>query len=219
MGEISRRTFLNVSAGGIALLADPVGALAQATCSTLPPFLPNRVTVDCATRLNFRLFRQNTSYLGLAGVVNMTAARGKYGTYQAGSLMLFPYLKPKGRTLNRVWASVLPANATQTVAMGPMSYPLPPDEYFCTLLGAPQNQFIGFLVDVPYAIDDARRAWFSNVSIASKESVGIDWTSANLNHTWFGGSRFIPQTAACNGATWRKLIADGLQQAAVGACA
>jgi hypothetical protein len=60
------------------------------------PFLPNRLTVSCASQRNFRAFRQNSDYLGLAGVVSMTFVRGRQGSFEAGSLLLFPWLKPKG---------------------------------------------------------------------------------------------------------------------------
>jgi hypothetical protein len=56
-------------------------------------------------------------------------------------------------------------------------------------------------------------------ALADGKGVGIAWTSSNLNHSWFGGSRFIPKEDDCGGATWRKLIIDGLQQASGALCA
>jgi hypothetical protein len=61
--------------------------------------------------------------------------------------------------------------------------------------------------------------WFSNLDkLADGEGVGIDWTSSNLNHPWFGGSPAIPNTAACNGQAWRQLIANALYQVSSAAC-
>src|SRR2546422_7717974 len=80
MRDVSRRTLLGMSAGGLALLLRPASALAeQCVTGPYPGFLPNQLTVDCASRRNFQLFRQNAAYLGLAGVVSMTFVRGKLG--------------------------------------------------------------------------------------------------------------------------------------------
>ena len=85
MGDFSRRAFLGTSLVAIETLRQPLSALAaQCVTGGLPSFLPNRLTVDCASRVNFRTFRQNTSYLGLTGVVSMTFVRGSRGTYPAG---------------------------------------------------------------------------------------------------------------------------------------
>jgi hypothetical protein len=181
------------------------------------------LTVDCASKRNFQLFRQNADYLGLAGVVSMTFVRGRIGSYQAGNLFLFPWLKPKGAALGagKVWNAVVPTHATAFNAASPVpGSTLPQDEFFCrVLLQAPWKYFIGFAADVPFSKADAQRPWFANVDkLADGKGVGIDWTSANLNDPWFGGSRAIPDTEACYGSAWRKLIVDGLNQASVGAC-
>jgi len=96
---------------------------------------------------------------------------------------------------------------------------LPVDEYFCNfILQAPASWFIGFQIDVPYSRVEARFDWFTNVDkLADGQGVGIDWTSSNLNHGWFAGSRFIPNQNRCNGNAWRKVIVDGLNQASAGA--
>ncbi len=225
MSNVSRRAFLGASLIAVETLRNPVSAAAALQCVTapLPPFLPNRLTVDCASRLNFRLFRKNPSQLGLTGVVSMTFARGKLGSYTAGNLSLFPYLKPKGDAPGKgtVWPSVAPTNATQYVRASPIpDATLPIDEYFCRLvLQTPWTSFIGVMVDEPHSETDARLDWFSNVDrLADGKGVGIDWTSANLNHPWFGGSRFIPNTDDCYGAAWRRLIVDGLMQVSAGVC-
>jgi hypothetical protein len=225
MNNISRRTVLAGSLVAVATLRQPALAMAATQCATgsLPGFLPSRLTVDCASRRNFQLFRQNPAYLGLAGAVSMTFVRGKIGSYPAGNLFLFPWLKPKGRALGatKVWSSVAPVDATQYVPASPIpSATLPLDEYFCRIvLQAPWPYFIGFGVDEPFDKAQPKLAWFSNVDkLADGKGVGIEWSSANLNRPWFGGSGYIPATDDCNGSAWRQIIVDGLNQAATPAC-
>src|SRR5262245_1147366 len=98
MNTFHRRAFLGASLGALSSLC--VGDKARAAiCVTsgLPAFLPTQLTVDCASRSNFRLYRKNSAYMGLVGVVNMTYLRNKYGAFEAGNLFLFPWLKPKGQ--------------------------------------------------------------------------------------------------------------------------
>lgn len=221
MNHCSRRSFVGGSIAALAMLRQPTGAIAQTQCVSgfLPNFLPNQLTVDCASRRNFQLFRQNAAYLGLAGAVSMTFVRGKLGSYEAGNLFLFPWLKPKA--FGSVWNAVAPRNASQFVQASPIpGSTLPQDEYFCNVvLQAPTNMFIGFAADVPFSSLEARLGLYTNVDrLADGKPVGIDWASSNLNHPWFGGSRQIPSTQTCNGAAWRKLIIDGLNQATVAAC-
>lgn len=221
MTGYNRRTIVGMSVGGLAALAMPPSVAAAAQCVTggLPSFLPNSLTVDCASKRNFRAFRQYPDYLGLAGVVSMTFVRGKYGSYQAGNLSVFPWIKPKGQ--GRTFAAALPTDATAFLNASPIpNATLPLDEYFCRyLLQVPWTSFIGFLIDQPYNTSDSKLAWFSNVDkLSDGAGVGIDWTSSNLNNPWFGGSRFIPNTDACDGKTWRSLIVSALNQASVGAC-
>lgn len=222
MTGFDRRAFLGMSVGAASMLRHPLSAAAQ-TLSCVPggraPFLPVRLNVDCASRKNFQLFRKNADDLGLAGVVSMSFVRGKYGSYDAGSLMVFPWLKPNGQIRAAVPA-VMPVNRTQFMSSAPIpDAALPLDEYFCRYrLQAPATMFIGFQVDVPYGRVEARADWFSNAKLADGKSVGIDWTSSNLNDPWFGGSRTIPNKDTCNGAAWRKLIVDGLMQASTGVC-
>jgi hypothetical protein len=222
MGGVDRRAFLGMSAAAVSTLIHPGLAAAQtAACVTGGmPFLPMRLSVACASRLNFQLFRKNPKYLGLAGAVSMSSVRGKYGSYDAGTMFLFPWLKPKA--LDSYGAgTVLPVNAVQVASSGPIpDATLPVDEYFCNYrLQAPAKMFIGFQVDAPHSRLEARFDWFSNVAkLSDGKAVGIDWTSSNLNHSWFGGSRFIPNKDTCNGPAWRKLIVDGLMQASTGVC-
>jgi hypothetical protein len=223
LDHFSRRAFIGASLVAVGTLRQSVSAIAAPQCVTgsLPGFLPNRLTVDCASRMNFRLFRKNPTYLGLAGVVSMTFVRGTQGSYSAGNLFLFPWLKPKGRARSVVWPSVAPTDATQFVQASPIpnAY-LPLDEYFCRIvLKAPWSNFIGFELDAPFGQGRAKLAWVTNVDkLADGGPVGINWTSSNLNRAWFGGSSCIPNTDTCNGRAWRKVIVDGLNQASVGAC-
>lgn len=225
MTTLSRRTFVGGSAGALAAIYIPEAARAAApacVAGSLPDFLPSRVTVDCASQRNFQLFKKNTTYLGLTGVVTMTTVAGHWGTYSAGSLMLFPWLKPAGVALGqRNWGAAFPGNSDQPVSAAPIpDATLPVDEYFCWyVIQAPWTEFVGFTVDVPYAAAQASNPWCSNVGkLADGSTVGVDWTSSNLNRPWFGGSSWIPNTSACQGLAWRKVIAEGINQASVAAC-
>lgn len=222
MTEFNRRTFVGMSVGGLSAACLPSSVLAATQCVSgqLPGFQPNMVTVDCASRRNFRTFRQNPEYLGLAGVVSMSSVRGSQGSYQAGNLFLFPWVKPKGKSKN--FSALMPMNASQSVSVNPIpDDTLPLGDYFCRIvLQAPWTSFIGFQVDQPYEAWEAKQGWFSNVEkLADGEGVGIDWTSANLNPPWFGGSHWIPSSDKdCSGEAWRKLIVSGLHQASSQVC-
>lgn len=221
MSSVGRRTFLGLSVGAVSLMRHPLAAIAQTPACVpggMAQFLPARLNVDCASKRNFQLFRQNSGAVGLAGIVSMSFVRGAYGSYNAGSLMVFPWLKPKAT--GRALAAVLPVNATQFMPSSPIpDGTLPVDDFLCHYrLRVPPAMFIGFQVDVPYSPLEGRFDWFTNTRLADGKGVGIDWTSSNLNDPWFGGSRFIPAKDTCNGPAWRKLIVDGLTQAASGVC-
>ena len=226
MDDFSRRAFLGASLGAVGAvetLRQSVSAVAATQCvvGSLPGFLPSRLTVDCASRMNFRLFRKNPAYLGLAGVVSMTFVRGNHGSYNAGNLFLFPWLKPKARSQNTPWPSVAPTDATQYVQASPIpNETLPVDEYFCRIvLQAPWSAFIGFALDAPAEKNNSQPEWLTKVDkLADGAGVAIDWSSSNLNRPWFGGSSWIPNSDTCDGIGWRKVIVDGLNQASVGAC-
>jgi hypothetical protein len=220
MSRFDRRAFLGMSVGAVSLLRHPLSAAAQTPACVPPgmaPFLPVRLNVDCASRRNFQLFRKYPKDLGLAGIVSMSFVRGKYGNYDAGSMIVFPWSKPKG--VSRAGA-VLPTSKTLFVSSTPIpDATLPLDEYVCNYrLQAPSATFIGFQVDASYSQLEARFDWFTNVKLADGKSVGIDWTSSNLNNPWFGGNRCIPIDSTCNGAAWRQLIVDGLNQTSTGMC-
>src|SRR5258707_8308816 len=100
MTAFGRRAFLGMSVGAVSMLRHPLSAAAQTPACVpggMAQFLPQRLNVDCASGQNFQLFRKNTADLGLAGVVSMSFVRGKLGSYNAGSMMVFPWLKPKGQ--------------------------------------------------------------------------------------------------------------------------
>jgi hypothetical protein len=212
---------MGASVGALAAIHIPEVAQAAApACVTggLPEFVPNSLTIDCASQRNFQLFKNYTPYLGLAGVVSMTFVTGQLGSYSAGSLMLFPWLKPKGQALGpRNWGAATPGKASPAAPIPDATLPL--DEYLCRIvLDAPWSTFIGFTVDVPYKPSDVN-AWCSNAGkLADGSTIGIDWTSNNLNRPWFGGSPWIPNSDACHGNAWRKLIVAGINQASVAAC-
>jgi len=218
--EFSRRAFVGASAGALSTLCLPSSVLAAAQCVSgqLPGFQPTALSVDCASRRNYQTFRRNSNFVGLAGAVSMTFVQGSQGSYPAGNLFLFPWIKHKGK--GKDFAACVPVNATHFVRTGAIpNATLPLDEYFCRLvLQAPWTSFIGFQVDVPYGELDAKWDWFTNAELPDHENVGIDWTSSNLNAPWFGGSNWIPKTEACGGAAWRKLIIAGLEHASVGVC-
>jgi hypothetical protein len=217
MTQLSRRTIVGMSVGGLAAACLPRSVIA-ATCAAGTSVLPSQLTVDCASKRNFQTFRQNPDLLGLAGAVSMSYVRGRLGSYPAANLFLFPWVKPQGQ--NKRLSAVAPANATMFVSAAPIpDATLPVDEYFCRfVLRAPWTSFIGFQVDNPFGASDASQDWFSNVDqLADGAGVGIDWTSSNLNNAWFGGSHWIPSDI-CNGPAWRQLIVAGLQQASIPAC-
>src|SRR5882757_10052185 len=153
MSGFDRRTFLGMSVGAVSMLRRPVSAAAQ-TLACVPggmaQFLPTRLNVDCASRRNFQLFRNSPDDLGLAGVVSMSFVRGKIGSYDAGSMMVFPWLKPKAKN-SAALPAVVPVNSIQFMSSGPIpDATLPPDEYFCNFrLQAPRAMYIGFQVDAP----------------------------------------------------------------------
>src|SRR3954462_12360721 len=162
MTGLDRRAFLGMSAGAVSMLWNPVTSAAQAPACVpggMAQFLPVRLNVDCASRQNFQLFRKNADDVGLAGVVSMTFVRGKIGSYDAGSMIVFPWLKPKAQNRNPLPA-VVPVNGTQFIASAPIpDATLPLDDYLCYFrLQAPTTMFIGFQVDVPYGRVEARAA-------------------------------------------------------------
>lgn len=227
MNSFDRRAFLRASAGALVVSQIPqiaFAAAAPAACVTsgLPSFLPNRLTVDCASKRNFQIYRKNPDYMGLTGVVSMTTVRGQYGSYPAGNLFLFPWLNQKGIAfgLAKDWGAVAPASGTQFFSAAPIrGATLAQDEYFCRLvLQVPTQAFIGFEAGLAPKSGGTFRPWRTDVEkLADGKGIGVGWTSANLNGPWFGGSRWIPDADTCNGKSWRKLIISALSDASAGA--
>jgi hypothetical protein len=224
MSTVSRRAFLAASIGALAAPGSIArAAVTQCSSPTLPAaVVPNRLLVDCAARRNFRLFRTNPDYVGLTGVVSLNVVQGKLGVYQAGTMMLFPRLKPAGVALGagKLWPSYITTGVSALKQVDAIrSLTLPADDYFLRLvLQAPWTFFIGFSVDVASALQP-NQTWASSVKkLADGKGVNIDWSSTNLNAPWFAGSRWIPAGKECKGGLWRDVIVDGVSQASVGAC-
>src|SRR5258707_10428622 len=117
MTAFGRRAFLGMSVGAVSMLRHPLSAAAQTPACVpggMAQFLPQRLNVDCASRRNFQLFRKNTGDIGLAGVVSMSFVRGKFGSYDAGSMIVFPWLKRKGKSSTALPA-VVPVDSVQFI--------------------------------------------------------------------------------------------------------
>src|ERR1700716_3559370 len=122
MGGVDRRAFLGMSVGAVSMLRHPLSAAAQTPACVpggMAQFLPQRLNVDCASRQNFQLFRKNAGDVGLAGGGSMSFVRGKLGSYDAGSMIVFPWLKPKGQN-RAALPAVVPVNSVQFVPSGPI---------------------------------------------------------------------------------------------------
>ncbi|MEA2935129.1 MAG: hypothetical protein QOD74_1775 [Variibacter sp.] len=161
------------------------------------------------TGVNFRLFIEDRANVALAGLMSRRSGRSASGNYAADTVFLAAYLKhPSGRFLQ------VDLNPDSVMA-APMSVGgLAPEEFLCRyVLDAPCEDFIGFTVDdrIPAGAD--RRPWHTNIDLGG-ETVGIRWTSANLNHPWFGGSRWIPDSDQGNGRLLRARIVAELRRAA-----
>jgi hypothetical protein len=210
MTGLNRRTFFGVSVGGLSVLHGQSAALAALPAGVFSP--PARASVEQASALNLRLFLQNKDTLGLIGLLNMQPVEGELMSYGRDALFLFPF---KHAASNSDLPAFLPGRSAAepviaTVAMTPGG--LPPDEYLCNyVLKAPRQSFISFSIGAPFANGAQKRAWHTNVDNICGGSIGIGWTSSNLNHPWFAGSRWIPDRG--DGKYWRARIIEGLRQA------
>src|ERR1700709_1293208 len=111
-----------MSVGAVSMLRNPLSAAAQTPACVpggMAQFLPVRLNIDCASRRNFQLFRKNTDDVGLVGGVSMTFVRGKIGGYGAGSMIVFPWLKTKGRS-RAALAALTPVNSAQFISSEPI---------------------------------------------------------------------------------------------------
>jgi hypothetical protein len=211
MNRLSRRAFFGVSVGGMAALhseGPALAALQSADALGLPP----RMNVEYASALNLRLFLQNKDKFSLTGVVSVRPVTGELGSYRSGSLFLYPFKRSVSVPDMRAFLPGRSAADPLVATVPTTSLGLSPDEYFCNyVLKAPRQSFISFSVDTPSHHGGQKRPWQSNVDNIGNGSVGIGWTSSNLNHPWFGGSRWIPDDE--NGQFWRARIIEGLRQA------
>lgn len=210
MTGLNRRTFFGVSAGGLSALHAQSAAMAALPAGLFNP--PSRAFVEQASALNLRLFLQNKTTLGLTGLLSMTPVEGKLGSYGRDALLLFPF---KRAASSPDLPAFLPGRSAvepviETVAMTPGG--LSPDDYFCNfVLKAPREGFISFSVGTPFVNGAQKQPWHTNVDNIGGGSIGIGWTSSNLNHPWFAGSRWIPDRD--DGSHWRARIIDGVRQA------
>ena len=206
----SRRAFLATSAGGFCAIHSANTALAALRVSTTNTSVSARIGV--ANALNFQSFAQNRDALGLSAVMAMRPVDGKLGRYPASSLFLFPFNRDATSALGLAHLPG-PDAARPLVKATPMpTLGMPPDEFFCHyVLQAPWQSFISCTLDMPIAREIGGWPWHSDVEIDGA-TVGVRWTSSNLNHPWFAGSRWIPEND--EGQIWRARIIDGVRRAA-----
>ncbi len=143
----------------------------------------------------------------------MRLVDGRLGSYPSGSLLLFPFNRDAmvARELAHLPGPDAASPAIKTAPMTTLG--LPPDEFFCHyVLKAPWQNFISCTLDAPLAREIGMSPWHNNVEIGGT-TVGICWTSSNLNHPWFAGSRWIPESD--EGQVWRARIIEGVRRAAV----
>jgi hypothetical protein len=210
MGGLSRRSFLGVSVGGLSALHGQGMALAALASEAIG--LPQRASPDYASALNLRLFLQNKETLGLIGLVSMRPVEGELGSYAQSTLFLFPV---KLGMASPDLPAFLPGRSAvepliATVPMTPGG--LPPDEYLCNyVLKVPRQSFISFSIGAPFARGAQKHNWHTNVADIGGGSIGIGWTSSNLNHPWFAGSHWIPDRG--DGEYWRARIIEAVRHA------
>lgn len=207
MNTPSRREFLAISVGSFCAV-DSAGA-AQVAFQVGTPVSARIIR---ANALNFQLFVQNRSTLGLTAIMAMRPVDGKLGSYPAGSMLLFPFNRDAASASERAFLPGSSASTPLIASVPMMTLGLPPDEYFCHyVLKAPWQSFISCTLDQPIAREIGVWPWHSNVLIGH-ETVGIRWTSSNLNGPWFAGSRWIPESD--EGNVLRTRIIDGVHRAA-----
>lgn len=208
--EPNRRTFVSISAAGLCTLVCDGAALASLRPDAA--LFSSVARREFANALNLRLFLENKDAFGLVGVMTMRPVESALGSYPAAALFLFPF---KPNAFSEEAPAFLPGSAAASPLLQTVTMPasgLSPDEYFCHfVLKAPWRNFIGFTVGAAIGHRMDRWPWHNNVAIG-KDTVGFRWTSSNLNHPWFEGSRWIPDNDS--GAAWRARIIDGVRRAA-----
>jgi hypothetical protein len=210
----SRRAFFAISVGGLCVVRSAGAAFAALQLDAVGA--PASARISLANALNFRSFVLHKETLGLTAVMAMQPVEGGLGRYPAGSLFLFPF---KRDVSGPDQPAFLPGSgaASPLVTTVPMTtLGLAPDEFFCHyVLKAPWQSFISCALDTPIACEIGIWPWHSNVAIGD-ETIGIRWTSSNLNNPWFDGSRWIPESD--HGKAWRARIIDGVRRAAAMTC-
>jgi len=206
---LSGRSFFGLSIGGLSALHGQGAALSALPFDAIG--LSQHTAIDSASALNLRLFLQNKATLGLIGLLSMKPVEGELGSYPEAALFLFPF---KRNASSPDFQAFLPGRSAgepliATMAMTPGG--LPPDEYFCNyVLKAPWQNFISFSVGAAFVRGAQKRPWHTNLDNIGG-CIGIGWTSSNLNHPWFAGSRWIPDRG--DGKYWRARIIEGVRQA------
>jgi hypothetical protein len=210
MDRLNRRSFLMISAAGVGAIPGMGTAFASTGLASIGR--PHSTPFNLSNALNLRLFLQDRAAIGLAGLMSMEAAEGGFERYPAATLLLFPFKRyADGVTL----PAFLPGRGGMdrpiaTVAMTTLG--LPPDEFLCHyVLNAPRQSFIGFELDAAISRGADKRPWHNNIELGD-DTVAVRWTSANLNHPWFAGSRWIPDNE--HGNAWRARIIAGVRRAA-----
>lgn len=210
MGEPNRRTFLSISASGLCGLVCGGAALASSRPDAAP--LSSGARRELANALNLQLFLENKNAFGLAGVMTMQPIESELGRYPTTALFLFPF-KHDASTADA--PAFLPGSAAGSPLLETVTMPasgLSPDEYFCHFaLKAPWRNFIGFTVGAAIGHGMDKWPWHNNMAVGN-DTVGFRWTSSNLNHPWFAGSRWIPDNE--HGKAWRARIIAGVRRAA-----
>ena len=175
--------------------------------------LSQRTSVATASALNLGQFLRNKRALGLTGILSMRLVEGGLSRYTSGSLFLFPFKHAASSPNVRAFLPGRSAAEPPIVTVALTHGGLPPDEYFCNyVLKVPPRSFISFSAGLPFSRSAAKWEWHTNVDNIAGHSIGIGWTSSNLNHPWFDGSRWIPDRG--DGKYWRARIIEGLRQAA-----
>lgn len=204
MSELDRRAFLAASVGALSAFGSPTAAIASV--SSAASFANARARLDRASGHNLAIFLQRTDTLSLTGLLGMRSVGG----YPARGLFLLAF---KLRASDADTAALLPARNGAPVATNAMTAGgLPPDEYACNyVLGLPRENFISFSLGRPFGNGAQNHPWQGNIELRGT-TAGICWTSSNLNHPWFAGSRWIPDRG--EGAHWRAYVIAELRRLA-----
>jgi hypothetical protein len=209
MDKLNRRSFLAISAASVGLLP----GMGTAFASTGPVIARSHFApFELSNALNLRIFLRDRTAVGLAGLMSMEPAEGRLERYPAATLLLFPFSRHADGPARPAFLPGRggPDRPITTMAMTTLG--LPPDEFFCHyVLSAPRQSFIGFELDTAISRGAEIQPWHNNIELGD-DTVAVRWTSSNLNHPWFAGSRWIPDNE--HGEPWRARIIAGVCRAA-----